>query len=67
MREFIDPLFAAVPKIKVIGFGYDILFWDYFEVLLVYDPVPCHSDTILPVVCDDWAANVPEMRQARLI
>lgn len=32
-RKFIDPLFAAVPKIKVVAFGYDILFWDYFECI----------------------------------
>lgn len=31
VRKFLDPLYAAVPKIKVVAFGYDILFWDYFE------------------------------------
>jgi lysophospholipase L1-like esterase len=30
-RKFIEPLFKAVPNIKVVQFGYDILFWDYFE------------------------------------
>lgn len=30
-KKFIEPLFKAVPNIKVVQFGYDILFWDYFE------------------------------------
>lgn len=29
--QFLDPLFAVLPAIKVVAFGYDILFWDYFE------------------------------------
>lgn len=33
IQKFLDPLFAAVPKIKVVAFGYDILFWDYFECI----------------------------------
>jgi len=34
IQKFVDPLFAALPKIKVVAFGYDILFWDYFECIL---------------------------------
>lgn len=30
-KLFFDPLVKAVPNIKVVQFGYDILFWDYFE------------------------------------
>jgi len=30
-RAFFEPLIKAVPTIKVVQFGYDILFWDYFE------------------------------------
>lgn len=30
-RMFFEPLIKAVPNIKVVQFGYDILFWDYFE------------------------------------
>lgn len=33
IKAFVDPLFAAVPKIKVVSFGYDILFWGYFECI----------------------------------
>lgn len=29
--KFFEPLIKAVPNIKVVQFGYDILFWDYFE------------------------------------
>jgi hypothetical protein len=39
IRQFVDPLFAAVPKIKVVAFGYDILFWDYFECVPVANQV----------------------------
>jgi len=34
IRASLDPLFAAVPDIKVVAFGYDILFWDFFECVL---------------------------------
>lgn len=30
-RKFYEPLFKAVPNIKVVQFGYDILFWDFIE------------------------------------
>lgn len=30
-KLFFDPLVKAVPNIKVVQFGYDVLFWDYFE------------------------------------
>jgi len=33
VRKFVDPLFKRVPNIKVVAFGYDILFWDYFECI----------------------------------
>eukprot|EP00005_Dracoamoeba_jomungandri_P001233 CAMPEP_0174250746 /NCGR_PEP_ID=MMETSP0439-20130205/820_1 /TAXON_ID=0 /ORGANISM="Stereomyxa ramosa, Strain Chinc5" /LENGTH=265 /DNA_ID=CAMNT_0015330893 /DNA_START=52 /DNA_END=852 /DNA_ORIENTATION=+ len=29
-KIFLTPLFKAYPNIKVVQFGYDILFWDYF-------------------------------------
>lgn len=30
-NKFYAPLFKAVPNIKVVQFGYDILFWDFIE------------------------------------
>jgi len=36
-QEFYEPLFKAVPDIKVVQFGYDILFWDYFECVITAD------------------------------
>lgn len=39
VQKFLDPLFAALPKIKVVAFGYDILFWDYPECLLEGDSI----------------------------
>lgn len=32
--KFLKPLLTAVPDIKIVQFGYDILFWDYFECTL---------------------------------